>query len=103
MAQKIRKFDALFADPQQFLADRHLMVKAIAFGWLSRVDQADREALMVRFCEAIRERETSGHLMESQESRALIPGLLDLLDITGEARSLCVDLSKPCTGHHYEI
>jgi hypothetical protein len=103
MSKKSAKLDALFANPEEFRRDRHMMVMAAVRGWLRNADQAHRDALMLRFSEAIRERETSGHLMESHESRKLVPGLLTLLEISPVVRTRCVDLSKSCTGHHYQL
>jgi hypothetical protein len=65
------KFDTLFADPRHYRGDLRLMSTAIRRGWLNDAPQAERDALMVRFEQAKRERKAAGFVSDGQRIRTM--------------------------------
>ncbi len=65
------KFDTLFQDARHYRGDLRLMRTAIRRGWLDDAPQADRDALMARFSQAIDERDAAGYVSETQQCRAI--------------------------------
>ncbi len=66
------KFDTLFLDPRHYRGDCRLMRTAIRRGWLDAAPQADRDALLARFEQAIGERDAAGFVSYTQECRAIL-------------------------------
>ena len=65
------KFDTLFQDPRHYRADCRLMGTAIRRGWLDGAPQADRDALLARFEQAIGERDAAWFVSDTQQCRAI--------------------------------
>lgn len=66
------KFDTLFQDRRHYRGDLRLMRTAIRRGWLDAAPQADRDALLARFVQAIGERDAAGFVSSTQECRAIL-------------------------------
>ena len=84
MTEQRPKFDTLFADPRHYRADCRLMRAAIRRGWLDDAPQADRDALMMRFTEANREREATGFTSDMQQARVIHAQASVLLECVGK-------------------